>query len=81
MINNPTHKVVITISSYEDLPDVTLSMQWSPLLGDDEILELGYTPASYQLAEQFLLATEAMIDLTQLLEIDEGDLDAGRVIN
>lgn len=81
MIQNPTHKVVITIVSSKDEPDVTLKVEWDPLLGDDEIMEQGYVPAAYRLAERFLFATEDLIDQNRLLEIEEGDMDDGRVIN
>lgn len=81
MIQNPTHTVVITIVSSKDEPDVTLKVEWDPLLGDDEIMEQGYIPASYRLAERFLFATEDLIDQSRLLEIEEGDMDDGRVIN
>lgn len=76
-----THQVVITISSNKEDPNVSMEVKWNPLLGDDEIQEQGYVPASYKLAEHFLFATEAMINSAQLFEIDEGDLDASRSIN
>lgn len=81
MIVNPTHKVTITIVSSEDNADVNMKVEWSPLLGDDELQKMGYVPAAYKLAENFLFATEAMVDMAQLLEIEEGDLGDERVIN
>mgnify|MGYP003479808055 CR=1 FL=1 len=81
MITHPTHKVVITIVSREGDPDVNMKVEWEPLMGDDEIQALGYIPACYKLAENFLFATEAMIDTSQLLEIKEGDLSATRSLN
>ena len=81
MINKPTHQVVITISSHEGDPEVNLQVNWNPLLDDSEILEQGFTPASYLVAQHLLFATEAMIDTAQLLEIEEGDMSAGRSIN
>ena len=76
-----THQVTITIASSDNDPNVQMEVKWDPLLGDDEIYEQGYTPAAYKVAERLLFATEDMIDMAQLFEIDEGDLDAGRSIN
>jgi hypothetical protein len=81
VIDKPTHQVVITITSHEDNPDVNLKVAFNPLLDDDEITAMGYTPAAYLLAERYLLATEQMVDTSLLLEIEEGDLSAGRSIN
>lgn len=81
MINKPTHQVTIVISSHEDESDVNMRVSWSPLLGDDELNSMGYKPAAYALAERFLFTVEDMINMSQLLEIEEGDLDTNRSIN
>ena len=81
MINKPTHQVIITISSHENDPDVNLQVKFNPLLDDDEITAMGYTPAAYKLAEYYLCATENMVDMEQLLEIEEGDLGPSRSLN
>lgn len=81
MVSKPTHQVTITLVSREDDTDVTMQIKWNPLLGDDEIEQLGYIPAAYQLADRFIDAAQLMIDTAQLLELDEGDLDAERSIN
>lgn len=81
MVSNPTHKVVITIISHKDDPDVNMKVEWDPLMGDDEISEQGYVPAAYKLAENIVFACEDMANTAQLLELEEGDMDAERTIN
>lgn len=81
MVNKPTHQVTITLVSSEDDPNITMKVQWSPLLGDDEIERLGYVPAAYQIADRFIDAAQMMIDTAQLLELEPGDMDASRSIN
>ena len=78
---NATHQVVITISSKDDKPEVNMQVNWDPLLDSDEIESQGYTPAAYLVAENFLLGMEDMVAAQTLLELEESDLDADRVIN
>ena len=81
MIANPTHKVVITIVSDENKPDVNLQVNWDPLLSDDELKEIGYIPAAYTLAENVLFSLETAMQMATLLELDEGDLGDSRTLN
>lgn len=81
MVNNPTHKVTITIISSEDDPDVTMKVSYDPFLDDVEIQQQGYLPAAYQLADRFIDSALVMVETAQLLEIEPGDLDAKRSIN
>lgn len=81
MVSNPTHTVVITLTSSEGDPNVTMSIKYDPLLGDDEIQQQGYTPAAYLLADRFLDTAQVMIDTAQLLDLEPGDLDASHSIN
>lgn len=81
MLNKPTHQVTIVISSQDDDPTVNLKVHWDPLLADNEAYEMGFVPAAYKTAEHLLFAIEGLIDNDQLLEIEEGDLDACRSIN
>ena len=78
---NATHQVVITISSKDDKPEVNMQVNWDPLLDSDEIESQGYTPAAYLVAENFLLGMEDMVAAQTLLELEDSDLDADRVIN
>ena len=81
MIPHPTHKVVITLSSQENSPEVNVKVEWQPLLGDDEIEALGYIPAAYSFAEGIIMSMETAMDMAKLLEVEEGDLDGNRTIN
>lgn len=81
MVTNPTHKVVITLISSKDEPDVNIKVQWDPLMGDDEITALGYTPTAYSVAENLMFAIESMVNQATLLEVEEGDLSADRSLN
>lgn len=81
MVSNPTHKVVITLTSSENKPDVNIKVQWDPLMGDDDISKAGYTPTAYTVAESLLFAIEDLVNKASLLEVEEGDLDSERTIN
>lgn len=78
---NATHRVTITISSKDDSSEVNMQVNWDPLLDSDEIETQGYTPAAYLVAENFLLGMEDMVAAQTLLELEDSDLDADRVIN
>lgn len=81
MVNNPTHKLVITVVSSKDDPNVTLTMEFDPLLSDEEVQDLGYVPAAYKLAENFLFSIENIIDTESLMEYSEEDLGLNRTLN
>lgn len=81
MVKDPTHKVVITLVSKADEPDVNMKVEWDPLMGDDEMMEQGFEPAAYVVARNILFSMEDMVDKARLLELEEGDLDGSRSIN
>lgn len=81
MVTNPTHKVVITLTSSEDEAYVTMQVEWDPLLSDQALEEIGYEPASYKMAQNILFGIEGMVDMASLLEIEEGDVSPDRTIN
>lgn len=81
MVTNPTHKVVITLTSSDDEPYVTMQVQWDPLLSDEQLLESGYEPAAYKMAQNILFGVEGMVDMASLLEVEEGDVSPDRTIN
>ena len=78
---NATHQVVITISSKDDKPEVNMQVNWDPLLDNEEVESLGYTPAAFLLAENFLMSMESLIAVETLLELEESDLDDSRVVH
>lgn len=78
---NATHQVVITISSKDDKPEVNMQVNWDPLLDNEEVESLGYTPAAFLLAENFLMSMENLIAVETLLELEESDLDDSRVVH
>lgn len=80
-MHNPTHQVVITISSKEDSPEVNMQVHWDPLLDNDELESIGFTPAAYLVAENFLMNMETLVATETLMELEESDLDDSRVIN
>lgn len=81
MVTNPTHKVVITLTSSDDEPYVTMQVQWDPLLSDEQLLESGYEPASYKMAQNILFGVEGMVDMATLLAVEEEDVSPDRTIN
>ena len=78
---NATHQVVITISSKDDKPEVNMQVNWDPLLDMDEVEALGFTPAAYLLAENFLMSMDSLVATETLLELEESDLDDSRVVH
>lgn len=81
MVNNPTHKVVITLTSKDDEPYVTMQVNWDPLMSDDEVMAEGFEPAAYKMAQNILFGVEGMVDMANLLEVEEGDISPDRTIN
>lgn len=81
MVNNPTHKVIITLTSSEDEPFVTMQVNWDPLMSDEEVAASGYEPACYMMAQNILFGVEGMVDMASLLEVEEGDVSPDRTIN
>lgn len=81
MVNNPTHKVVITLTSSEDDPYVTMQVEWDPLISDEKLQEGGYEPASYKMAQNILFGIEGMVDMATLLAVEEEDVSPDRTIN
>lgn len=80
-MNNPTHQVVITISSKDDKQEVNMQVNWDPLLDNAEVESLGFTPAAYLLAENFLMSMENLIAVETLLEIEDSDMSDDRVVH
>ena len=80
-VNNPTHKVVITLVSSGEEPYVNMQVQWDPLMSDEEVTDLGFEPPAYVMAQNLLFAVEGMMDKARLLEVEEDDLDSERTIN
>ena len=78
---NATHQVVITISSKDDKPEVNMQVNWDPLLDNEEVESLGYTPAAFLLAENFLMSMENLIAAETLLEIENSDMSDDRVVH
>lgn len=78
---NATHRVTITISSKDDKPEVNMQVNWDPLLDMDEVEALGFTPAAYLLAENFLMNMDSLVATETLLELEESDLDDSRVVH
>lgn len=78
---NPTHKVIITVSSEGDEPGINMSVQWDPLLTDEQVEELGFVPTAYRVAERMVLAVEPMIDPDSVQEFEEEDLGFNRTLN
>lgn len=76
-----THKVVITITSEGDKPNVNMAVEWDPLLTDEAAQEQGFVPASYKVAEALLLGLDNVIDPNSLAEITEEDLGLNRTLN
>lgn len=75
----PTHRVVLTATSYKDEPNIHVETKWEPLVGDEEIAELGYVPASYQFVDAALEAASMMAQGDIEMEVD--DLGHDRVLN
>lgn len=72
-----THKVVITVTSYRDEPDVHMEISYGPLsddLGDEE-----YQPAAYEFVQRALI--RAVEEAEGEVEYSASDLDENRSIN
>lgn len=76
-----THKVVITITSEGDKPDISMAVEWDPPLMDEEAQEQGFVPAAYRVAETLLLGLDNIIDPDSIIEITEEDLGLNRTLN
>ena len=76
-----THKVVITITSEGDKPNINMAVEWDPLLTDEAAQEQGFVPASYRVAETLLLGLDHIIDPDSIIEIAEEDLGLNRTLN
>lgn len=80
-VSNPSHEVTITIISKDDDPSVNIKVTWNPLMNDDDVEKLGYTPTAYSVAENILFHIEELVNQASLLEIEEEDLSENRTIN
>lgn len=77
MNKEPTHKVVITATSYKDEPNVHMEVSYGPLtedLGDGE-----YIPACYEFVQRALIA--AAEESEGEFEISALDLETDRRLN
>lgn len=81
MAKSPTHTVTIKVSSFENSPDVTMTVEWEPTLTEDTIEEQGYVPAAYKVAENFLFSLDTIVDPDSTLEYEEGDPGLNRTLN
>lgn len=81
MVSNPTHSVIITISSSEQEDNVNVKVEWSPSLADADIEKQGYVPAAYLFADGLISSLETAIETAHLLEFDVEDMNDGRTIN
>lgn len=77
MNKEPTHKVVITITSYRDDPDVHMEVSYGPLtedLGDED-----YTPAAYEFVQRALIS--AVEEAEGEVGFSSADLETNRSLN
>jgi len=54
-LDNTTHKVVLTIGSTNELDEVGVQIKLDPEMTGEQIVALGYQPASHQFLEKFIL--------------------------
>lgn len=78
-MTNPTHRVVVEVTSFEDNPEVHMEVKWEPTIDGKDIEDQGYIPAAYLFVQQCLLAAEAASE--GLMDVEQEDLDPDRTLN
>lgn len=77
MSKEPTHKVVITVTSYRDEPDVHMEVSYGPL--SEDLGEGDYQPAAYEFVQRALIS--AVEEAEGEVSYEASDLDENRSIN